>query len=188
MGRGGCSQLRWSADCVRSDSSTLIRCAHSLWTVSGRRPTPRPLGRRPRPAGLLASLSPPADRPGVPCLHRACRLHPAHLVTCRPLAAAAGATGSLRNPSGIPEEVSVWAALAYLAVSTLVPICHLRLADAGVCAMRSGGGASDSNTVPEYSPRPACDGGFATAGTPTQHDEYACGVSLRPLGHDWVCV
>ena len=115
VGRGGCSQLRWSADCVRSDSSTLIRCAHSLWTVSGRRPTPRPLGRRPRPAGLLASLSPPADRPGVPCLHRACRLHPAHLVTCRPLAAAAGATGSLRNPSGIPEEVSVWAALAYLA-------------------------------------------------------------------------
>jgi hypothetical protein len=150
--------------------------------------TMRLRGQRLRPAGLLASLSPPADRPGVLCLRSACRLQPAHLVAWRPFAAASGGPGSLRNPSGIPEEVSVWTALAYLAASTLAPIRHLRLADAGVCAMRSGGGASDSNTVPEYSPRPACDGGFATAGTPTQHDEYACGVSLRPLGHDWVCV
>jgi hypothetical protein len=29
----------------------------------------------------------------------------------------------------------------------------------GVCASRSGGGASDSRALPEYSPRPACDGG-----------------------------
>ena len=31
----------------------------------------------------------------------------------------------------------------------LAPIRHLRPADAGVCASRSGGGASDSNTLPE---------------------------------------
>ena len=60
----------------------------------------------------------------------------------------------------------------------LAPIRHLRPADAGVCASRSGGGASDSKTLPEYSPRPACDGGghCATAGTPTQNAAYACGV------------
>ena len=205
---GGCARLRWSAAGVRSVSSARIRCARALWAVSGRRPAPRPRGRRPRPAGLLASLSPPADRPGVPCLRRACRLQPAHLVAWRPLAAAAGAAGSLgrapRNPSGIPEEVAVWAALASLAARrsppgllslhrrfptivlpmfgarrrALAPIRHLRPADAGVCASHSGGGASDSKTLPEYSPRPACDGGehCATAGTPTQHTAYACAV------------
>ena len=115
-----------------------------------------------------------ADRPGVPCLQ------PAHLVAWRPLAAAAGDAGSLgrapRNPSGIPEEVAVWelwplsppagrprVSSAYIAVPTIVlpmfgarrralaPIRHLRPADAGVCASRSGGGASDSKTLPEYS-------------------------------------
>ena len=122
---GGCARLRWSAAGVRSVSSARIRCARALWAVSGRRPAPRPRGRRPRPAGLLASLSPPADRPGVPCLRRACRLQPAHLVAWRPLAAAAGAAGSLgrapRNPSGIPEEVAVWAALASLAARRSPP-------------------------------------------------------------------
>ena len=51
---------------------------------------------------------------------------------------------------------------------TLAPIRGLRPADAGVCASRSGGGTSDNRTLPEYSPRPACDGGghCATAGTP----------------------
>jgi hypothetical protein len=34
-----------------------------------------------------------------------------------------------------------------------------RPADAGVCSSRSGGGTSDNKTLPEYSPRPACDGG-----------------------------
>jgi hypothetical protein len=60
----------------------------------------------------------------------------------------------------------------------LAPIRHLRPADAGVCASRSGGGASDSKTLPEYSPRPACDGGghCATAGTFTQHAACVCGV------------
>jgi hypothetical protein len=166
------------------------------WPPAFPRPAPRPrvrrlawllgcclrLSRRP----LLASLSPRADRPGVPCLRRTCRLQPAHLVARRPLAAAAGAAGSLRNPSGIPEEVAVWAVWAisaYISVpddrpahvrrktSRLTPIRHLRPADAGVCASRSGGGASDSKTLPEYSQRPACDGGghCATAGTPTQH-------------------
>ena len=79
---------------------------------------------------------------------------------------------------GIPEEVADWAALAYLTECALAPIRHLRPADAGVCASRSGGGASDSKTLPEYSPRPACDGGghCATAGTPTQNAAYACGV------------
>jgi hypothetical protein len=125
VGVGGCARLRWSAAGVRSVSSARIRCARALWAVSGRRPAPRPRGRRPRPAGLLASLSPPADRPGVPCLRRACRLQPAHLVAWRPLAAAAGAAGSLgrapRNPSGIPEEVAVWAALASLAARRSPP-------------------------------------------------------------------
>ncbi len=48
----------------------------------------------------------------------------------------------------------------------------------GVCASRSGGGTSDNRTLPEYSPRPACDGGghCATAGTPTQNAAYTCGV------------
>jgi hypothetical protein len=109
--------------------------------------TMRLRGRRLRPAGLLASLSPPADRPGVPYLHRACRLQPANLVAWRPLAAAAGATGSLRNPSGIPEEVAVWAALAYLVAHSLAPIRHLRPADAGVCASRCGDGAYDNKTL-----------------------------------------
>ena len=76
------------------------------------------MGRRPRPAGLLASLSTPANRPRVPCLRRACRLQPAHLVGWRPIAAS-GDAGSLvhapRNPSGLPEAVAVWAALASLA-------------------------------------------------------------------------
>ena len=136
-----------------------------------RRPARRPRGRRPRPAGLLAFLSPPADCPGVPCLCCACRLQHAHLVGWRPLAAAAGAAGSLRNSSGIPEVVSVWAALVYIAARSLTPIRHLRPADAGVCALRCGGGPSDSKTLPEYSPRPACDAGghCATAGTPRQH-------------------
>jgi hypothetical protein len=57
----------------------------------------------------------------------------------------------LRNPSGIPEEVADWAALAYLAARALAPICHLRQAVAGVCASLCGGGASYSKTIPEYS-------------------------------------
>ena len=60
-------------------------------------------------------------------------------------------SGLLRNPSGIPEEVADWAALAYLAVRALATTCHVRPADAGVCASRCGGGASDSKTLPEYS-------------------------------------
>jgi hypothetical protein len=50
---------------------------------------------------------------------------------------------------GIPEEVADWAALAYLTECALAPIRHLRPADAGVCASRCGGGASDSKTLPE---------------------------------------
>jgi hypothetical protein len=57
--------------------------------------------------------------PGVPFLGRACRL-----VAWRPLAAAAGNVGSLRNPSGIPEEVSGWAPLAYLAAHVSWPSPH----------------------------------------------------------------
>ena len=60
-------------------------------------------------------------------------------------------SGLLRNPSGIPEEVADWAALAYLAARALAPICHLRQAVAGVCASLCGVGASDSKTIPEYS-------------------------------------
>jgi hypothetical protein len=66
---------------MRSVSSARLRCARA---VSGRHPAPRPRDRRPRQARLLASLSPPADRPRVPCLRRACRLQPAHLVAWRP--------------------------------------------------------------------------------------------------------
>ena len=67
---------------------------------------------------------------------------------------------------------------SFLPASRRSPIRHLPPADAGVCALRSGGGTSDNRTLPEYSPRPACDGGghCATAGTPTQHAVYACGV------------
>ena len=122
-----------------------MRCGPA---VSGRRPSPRPLGLRQRPAGLLASLSPPTDCPGVPCLHRACRLQPAHLVAWRPLATATGPTGSLRNPSGIPAD------------RVIAPIRHLPPADAGVCASRCVGGAPDSKTLPECSPRPACNSVF----------------------------
>jgi hypothetical protein len=63
------------------------------------------------------------------------------------LAAAAGATGSLRNQSGIPEEVAVWAALAYLVARALAQIRHLRPVDAGVCASRCGDGAYDKKTL-----------------------------------------
>ena len=78
---GGCARLRWSAAGMQSVSSARLRCARA---VSGRHPAPRPRDRRPRQARLLASLSPPADRPRVPCLRRACRLQPAHLVAWRP--------------------------------------------------------------------------------------------------------
>ena len=46
------------------------------------------------------------------------------------------------------------------------------------CASCSGGGTSGGRTLPEYSPRPACDGGgrCVTAGTPTQRAACACGV------------
>jgi len=111
VGVGGCARLRWSAAGMRSVSSARLRCARTLWTVSGRHQAPRPRDRRPRPARLLESLSPPADRPRVPCLRRACRLQPAHLVAWRPLTATADAAGSLghtpRNPSELPEAVAV---------------------------------------------------------------------------------
>jgi hypothetical protein len=71
--------------------------------------------------------------------------------------------------------VVVWAALAYLAARALAPIRHLRPADAGVCASRCGGGASDSKTLPEYSPRPACC-------------VRMWRLIAQPLGRDWVCV
>ena len=63
-------------------------------------------------------------------------------------------------------------------IAPIAPIRRLRPADAGVCASRSGGGTSDNRTLPEYSPRPACNGGghCATAGKPTQNAAYACGV------------
>jgi hypothetical protein len=73
VGVGGCARLRWSVAGVRSVSSALICCTRALSAVSGRRPAPRPRGRRPQPAGLLASLSPPANRPGVSYLRRDCR-------------------------------------------------------------------------------------------------------------------
>ena len=51
-------------------------------------------------------------------------------------------------------------------------------AGAGVYASRGDNGASDSRTLPEYSPRPARDGGGrrAATGTPTQDAACACGV------------
>jgi hypothetical protein len=53
-----------------------------------------------------------------------------------------------------------------------------RAEGARVGARRRGNGTSDNKTLPEYSPRPACDGGGhrATAGTPTQNAACACGV------------
>jgi len=66
-----------------------------------------------------------ANRPRVPCLRSACRLHPTHLVAWRPLTATADAADSLgrapRNPSELPEAVAVWAGLASLAVRLSPP-------------------------------------------------------------------
>jgi hypothetical protein len=175
--------------------SARLRCAWTLWAVSGRHPAPRPRDWRPRPARLLAPLSPPADRPRVPC---ACspliwspggrspqpptpekpvrtpegsgRLGCSHLSRRPPIA-----PGSPRPTSPFPTIVLPMFCARH---RTLAPIRSQRPADAGVCASRSGGGTSDNRTLPEYSPRPACDGGghCATAGTPTQHAVYACGV------------
>jgi len=111
-----------------------------VWAVSGRRPTPMQRGRRPRPVGLLASPSPPADRPRVPFLRHACHLQPAHLVAWRPFAAAAGTAGSLghetrqssrrRWPSGLSSPLSPPAGRprvspAYIAVPDYRP-AHVR--------------------------------------------------------------
>ena len=86
--------------------------------------------------------------------------------------------GSPRPTSPVPTIVLPMFGARHRA---LAPINRLQPADAGVCASRSGGGTSDNRTLPEYSPRPACDGGghCATAGTPTQNAAYACGVCLR---------
>ena len=83
--------------------------------------------------------------------------------------------GSPRPTSPVPTIVLPMFGARHRA---LAPINRLQPADAGVCASRSGGGTSDNRTLPEYSPRPACDGGghCATAGTPTQNAAYACGV------------
>jgi hypothetical protein len=121
------------------------------------------------------------------CVSLAARRSPRGPLPASRLSPASRPSGRLaaarrRNPSGIPEEVAAWAALASLDAHALAPIRHLRPADAGVCASRCGGGAPDSKTLPEYSPRPACDGGGhsqsrAAAGTPTQRAACApCGV------------
>ena len=129
VGVGACARLRWSEAGVRSISSAQIRCARALWAVSGRRPAPRPRGQRQRPAGLFASLSPPADHPGVSYLRRAvdCILliwSPDGRSPQPPELQARSDTP--RNPSGIPEAVAVWAALASLATCRSPP-CLLSL-------------------------------------------------------------
>ena len=136
-----------------------VACSPLIWSPGGRSPQP--------PALQARSDAPRETRQGSR------RRWPSGLLW------------PLSPPAGRPRVSS-----AYIAVPTIVlpmfgarrralaPIRHLRPADAGVCASRSGGGASDSKTLPEYSPRPACDGGghCATAGTPTQNAAYACGV------------
>ena len=136
-----------------------VACSPLIWSPGGRSPQP--------PALQARSDAPRETRQGSR------RRWPSGLLW------------PLSPPAGRPRVSS-----AYIAVPTIVlpmfgarrralaPIRHLRPADAGVCASRSGGGASDSKTLPEYSPRPACDGGehCATAGTPTQHTAYACAV------------
>ena len=93
---GGCSRLRWSAACILSVSSDRLRCAWTLWAVSGRHLAPRQRDWRPRPARLLQSLSPPADRPRVPCTSR---LSPAARSSglLQPLTAASDARETRQN-------------------------------------------------------------------------------------------
>jgi len=166
VGVGGCARLRWSAAGILSVSSDRLRCAWTLWAVSGRHLAPRPQGWRQRQARLLASLSPPVDRPRVPCLRRACRLQPAHLVAWRPLTAAADARETRQNsrrqwPSRLLSPLSPPADRPRVS-SAYITIPYDRPA-AMVCARHCG----DAHT--------------------------ACCVRVwrliaQPLGRDWVCM
>ena len=187
---------------MRSVSSARLRCARA---VSGRHPAPRPRDRRPRQARLLASLSPPADRPRVPCLRRACRLQPAHLVAWRPRnhrrcklartrpekpVRTPGGSGRLgcsrlsRRPPIAPGSPMPMFGARHRA---LAPIRRLRPADAGVCASRSGGGTSDNRTLPETVRNGAHLQTFLTGQSLQGQSPLECSVCLElscePLGH-----
>jgi hypothetical protein len=58
---------------------------------------------------------------------------------------------------------------------------------ARVGARRRGSGASNSRTLTEYSPRPACDGGDCGDAHTERCVRVWCWIE-RPRGRDWVCV
>ena len=135
-----------------------VACSPLIWSPGGRSPQP--------PALQARSDAPRENRQGSR------RRWPSGLLW------------PLSPPAGRPRVSSAYIAVpcdrAHVRRKTSRPRAHPPsvAAVARVCASHNGDGASDSKTLPEYSRRPACNGGWhcATVGTTTQHAAYACGV------------
>ena len=198
VGHSRQSILGGGCPCILCPVRNVVRCA-SFLTVLGIHCISRSFPLPPQcmlaslaAVSVVAGLSPAARSSGRLAAarrsRRRCRLartRPEKPVRDPGGGGRLGCSGLSRRPPvapGSPQPTSPFPTIVLPMFGarhrTLAPIRHLRPADAGVCASRSGGGASDSKTLPEYSPRPACDGGghCATAGTPTQNAAYACGV------------